>query len=56
MQRRYINIIKYIDSLNVFKNKLKNRKRKIELNNFTMFEELSSVFTTNDDIEILPEL
>lgn len=53
MQGKYTNLIKYVDSLSASRNKLKNWKRKIKLNNFAIFEELSSVFVTNNDDKTL---
>lgn len=55
MQGKCTNIIKYVDSLSAFKNKIQNWKRKIKLNRCSMFEELSSLFTTDNDDETLPE-
>lgn len=51
MQGKCTNIIKYVDSLSAFKNKIQNWKRKIKLNRCLMFEELSSLFTVDNDDE-----
>lgn len=55
MQGKCTNIIKYIDFLSAFKNKIQNWKRKIKLKRCSMFEELSSLFTTVNDDETIPE-
>ncbi|XP_055549359.1 zinc finger BED domain-containing protein 5-like [Wyeomyia smithii] len=50
LQGSQTTIIQFIDSLNAFLGKLQNWKRKVQLNNFAMFERLSSVIDncTND--------
>lgn len=55
MQGRGDNLIKFLDTLKAFVNKVKNWKRKIEINNFAMFEELSSIFTTDSATSMLPD-
>lgn len=55
MQGKCTNIIKYVDYLSAFKNKIQNWKRKIKLSRCSMFEELSSLFTTDNDDETVPE-
>ena len=40
MQGKHTNAIKFVDALKAFKAKLANRKRKAEIYNFAMFENL----------------
>lgn len=43
LQGRQTTITQFVDSLNAFLSKLQNWKRKVRLNNFAMFERLSSI-------------
>lgn len=49
MQGRNTNIIKFVDSLKAFIDKLGNWKRKVAVNNVSMFERLDMILTSNSD-------